>query len=383
MASSEIRVQIKNLQYQQTYLEKELSKHGRAIDRLEKLSDHAKSSSPEKREVTNNPPLPVTKKPKLDPTQVKVNPVGASARASKAPPMSEIPESVASSPTVTDYRSSKPVPAPATPSPQLKQKPKAPKQSMKDLSHRELDFGKVWFVRLGIISLITGFVFLSNYTYQTYIASWGPAPRIIGLYLLSSIMLALGFYFEKAKEALSNYGKVLVSGGMALVYYTSYAAHHIERLQVIESSLGGGVLLLTSAAACLGYALWQKSTTISLFSIVLMFYSTSINPVGGFTLVSSLILTATGLVLLQKLREASIGFTTMLAAYLSFAYWQCFVNQGSGYIYASWFVLGYWVLCTTITLTKRNLQMPFFDKAQSQIYSDRSYFLNHSKIPLR
>ena len=366
MASSEIRVQIKNLQYQQTYLEKELNKHGRAIDRLEKLSENAKSSSLEKREVTNNPPPPVTKKPKLDPTQVKVNPVGASARASKASPMSEISESSASS-TVTDY-SSEPS-EPATLSPRLKQKPKAPKQSMKDLSHRELDFGKVWFVRLGIISLITGFVFLSNYTYQTYIASWGPAPRIIGLYLLSSIMLALGFYFEKAKEALSNYGKVLVSGGMALVYYTSYAAHHIERLQVIGSSLGGGVLLLTSAAACLGYALWRKSTTISLFSIVLMFYSTSINPVGGFTLVSSLILTATGLVLLQKLREASIGFTTMLAAYLSFAYWQCFVNHGSGYIYASWFVLGYWVLCTTITLTKRNLQMPFFDKAQSQIYT--------------
>jgi uncharacterized membrane protein len=30
----------------------------------------------------------------------------------------------------------------------------------------ELDFAKVWFVRIGIVILLTGLVFLGNYAYQ-------------------------------------------------------------------------------------------------------------------------------------------------------------------------------------------------------------------------
>jgi len=74
MASSEIRTQLKNLKYQQSYLEKELSKHGRDIDRLEKLSQDSASSSQTKDEVIiNKTPAPISKKRvKVDPTQVKV-----------------------------------------------------------------------------------------------------------------------------------------------------------------------------------------------------------------------------------------------------------------------------------------------------------------------
>jgi len=281
--------------------------------------------------------------------------------AQKAPPVAPVPAQAKFPQKIATPQ--KPKAAPALPK---SPKPVTPK---KDLRTREMDFGKVWFVRLGIISLITGLVFLSNFAYQNYIYNWGPAPRLTGLYFLSALMLGIGTYFEKAKKALANYGHVLAAGGIATLYYTSYAAHYIERLRVIDSTLLGGIVLLTTAAACLAYALWKKSTTTALCSIVLAFYSTSINPVGAFTLISGLILTLTGVTLLDRLRQASIGFTTMLGAYLSFIYWQLLVNHGSHYAHASWFVLGYWILCTAVILKQRLQSKPFFSETQLLTYT--------------
>lgn len=337
MASSDILYKIDLLEYKQEFLEKELHLHREEISGLKKSL---------KNNLHNAPTHTPKKAPQLTPKTTPLNP--------SAPPLAT--------------GKPKPNKPPKTP------KPVAPK---KDLQTRELDFGKVWFVRLGIISLITGLVFLSNFAYQNFIYTWGPAPRLTGLYLLAAIMLGIGTYFETAKAAISNYGKVLAAGAIATLYYTSYAAHYIDRLRVIDSPLLGGILLILSAAACLVYALWKKSTTTAIFSIVLAFYSTSINPVGGFTLISGLILTLSGVTLLDKLRQSAIGFTTMLGAYLSFIYWQLLVNQGAGYQHASWFVLAYWILCTAVVLKQRIQSKPFFSEKQLLTYTslNNSFFI--------
>jgi uncharacterized membrane protein len=235
----------------------------------------------------------------------------------------------------------------------------------RDLRKMEQDFGKVWFVRLGIVSLLTGLIFLSNFAYQNFIIEWGAGARLGGMYFLAALLLGLGTYFEKAKAALSNYGKVLAAGGIATLYYTSYAAHHIDRLKVIDSAFLGGVLLTASAAACLIYALWKRSNITAICSIALAYYSTSINPVGAFSLVSGLLLTLTGLILLHKLRSAPIGFVAMLGGYLSFIFWQVLVNHGvTSYEYTSWFIVGYWVLSTASILIPRTTESQPFTRTQ-------------------
>tara|TARA_B110000879_G_scaffold161096_1_gene207990 strand:- start:17733 stop:20576 length:2844 start_codon:yes stop_codon:yes gene_type:complete len=273
---------------------------------------------------------------------------------------------------LTEKTSKPSPPLPLSPTSEVKIKP-TPKTTLKpkrDLRTMEQDFGKVWFVRLGIISLLTGLIFLSNFTYQNYITEWGAGPRLGGMYSLAALLLGLGTYFEKAKAALSNYGKVLAAGGIATLYYTSYAAHHIERLKVIDSALLGGVLLTASAAACLAYALWKRSNLTAICSIALAYYSTSINPVGAFSLVSGLILTLTGLVLLHKLRSASIGFVSMLGAYLSLIFWQILVNQGATtYEHTSWFIVGYWVLSTVSILLPRTAKDQPFSRTQMMTFA--------------
>ncbi len=240
----------------------------------------------------------------------------------------------------------------------------------RDLRAMEQDFGKVWFVRLGIISLLTGLVFLSNFAYKNFIIEWGAGARLGGMYFLAMFLLGLGTYFEKAKAALSNYGKVLAAGGIATLYYTSYAAYHVERLKVIDSAFIGGLLLTASAAICLIYALWKRSNITAVCSIALAYYSTSINPVGAFSLASGLLLTLTGLVLLHRLRSASIGFISMLGAYLSFIYWQLLVNHGAtSYAYTSWFIIGYWILSTASFLIPRAIGAHPFSKTQLMTFA--------------
>ena len=322
---------IKYLEQQQRTLEINIGKHKGDIQQF-KSDFQSNPTQPEiKADPSKNlPPDPTSTLKKLE-----------ESKKSAQPKMHKKPE-----------QAPKPKPIKATP-------------KKRDLHKIEQDLGKIWFVRLGIISLLTGLIFLSNFAYKNFIMEWGAGPRLAGMYFLSVVLLGLGTYFEKAKTALSNYGKVLAAGGIATLYYTSYAAHHIDRLKVIDSPLIAGILLITSAAICLIYALWKRSNITAICSIALAYYSISINPVGAFSLVSSLILTLTGAILLHRLRSASIGFVSMLGAYLSFIFWQAFVNQEmSNYEHTSWFIVGYWLLSTVSILIPRDAQNQTFSKSQ-------------------
>ena len=49
------------------------------------------------------------------------------------------------------------------------------------------------------------------------------------LYLASAALLGAGAWWQRkaAKESLKNYAQVLFAGGLAAVYFTTYAAHHV------------------------------------------------------------------------------------------------------------------------------------------------------------
>lgn len=351
MNSQSAEEKIQHLEQQQCDLEKKLREH--KYDILD-LKNQLKTVAAE----------PV-KSAEITPEEIKSFPNAEAAKEIKVEEPITLLENLKIPEHLTDKKSK--VKKESSPKVESAPKPAKPKR---DLRTMEQDFGKVWFVRLGIISLLTGLIFLSNFAYQNFIIEWGPGARLGGMYFLATILLGLGTYFEKAKAALSNYGKVLAAGGIATLYYTSYAAYHIDRLKVIDSAFLGGVLLTASAIVCLTYALWKRSNITAMCSIALAYYSTSINPVGAFSLVSGLLLTLTGLILLHRLRSASIGFVSMLGAYLSFIFWQLLVNHGvTSYEYTSWFIVGYWLLSTASILIPRSLENPIFTKDQLLLFA--------------
>src|SRR5581483_10343998 len=156
----------------------------------------------------------------------------------------------------------------------------------------EMRLGTFWLVRIGVVMVLTGLVFFGNLAYHNYISKLGPGGKVCLLYLTSGLLLAAGWWWQRkaVKEALRNYAQVLFAGGLGALYFTTYAAHHLERLRVIQNAWLDGLLLLM----CAGFMVWaaerKRSEVLAFFAVGLAYYSSIITRVGYFTLLSNLVL---------------------------------------------------------------------------------------------
>jgi uncharacterized membrane protein len=220
----------------------------------------------------------------------------------------------------------------------------------------EMQVGTVWLVRVGMIILLTGLVFLGNYAYRTWVTPMGPGGKLSILMLAASGLFGVGAWLEKKREELVNYARVLMAGGIAAAYYTSYAAHFVDRLRVIESPIIGGTLLLALGGGIVWFANRKRSETVALLAVLLSYYTSAINPIGTFTLFSSLILTAAAVYFAIRNGWVKLSSAALFATYASYGYWR-FVQSGA--ITPAWagpvFLSGYWALFTTAVFATRAL----------------------------
>lgn len=214
--------------------------------------------------------------------------------------------------------------------------------------------GTYWFVRVGIVILVTGLVFFGQLAYQNYVSRLGPSGKVALLYIASGLLLGAGWWCQQAtsRQNVRNYGQVLFAGGMAALYFTTYAAHHIKQLMVIQSAAVDGVLLLL----CAGFIVWiadrKKSEVLALFAVGLAYYSSIITRVGFFTLYSNLVLTLAAVFFLVRNRWAVLSFGSLVASYAAYAFWRFF--DGSAWHWApelgiwsgTFFLFGYWLVFT-------------------------------------
>lgn len=199
----------------------------------------------------------------------------------------------------------------------------------------EMRLGTYWAPRIGIVVLLTGLVFFGNLAYEQYISRLGPAGKVLLLYCASALLLGAGWWWQRkaAKESLKNYAQVLFAGGLASLYFTTYAAHHIEQLRVIQSPLLDGFLLLACAAFIVFHADRRKSELLALLAIGLAYYTSIITRVGSFTLYSNLVLTAAAVFFLVRNRWAVVSYGSLVASYAAYAFWRFY--DGSAWHWAS------------------------------------------------
>lgn len=250
-------------------------------------------------------------------------------------------------------------PITAEPSRPIIQAPIEPEASVveeRDDDSFEMQVGTVWLVRVGMIILLTGLVFLGNYAYQTWVTPMGPAGKLSMLMLAAGGLFGLGARLEKKREELVNYARVLMAGGIAAAYYTIYAAHFVERLRVIESPVLGGTLLLALGGGIVWFANRKRSEPVALLAVLLSYYTSAINPVGTFTLFSSFILACVAVYFVWRNGWAKLSSAALFATYASYGYWR-FVQGGA--LTPVWtgalFLAGYWALFTSAVFTTRSL----------------------------
>lgn len=234
----------------------------------------------------------------------------------------------------------------------------------------ELHFGQVWLVRIGIVVLLTGLVFLGNFAWKEIAAKVGPAGKLAVLYSAGLALVGIGFLVKRKRSELAAYGKVLIGGGIATVYYTTYAAHFVAPLKVIGSPLLGGALLLALAGLIVWMADRLRSQAVAAITIILGFYTAAINPIAQFSLFSNLVLSVMAITLLLRRRWVSVSFVSMAGSYLAYAFWR-FQSTGtfwtepipSSYVFwtALLFPACYWLVFTVAVFLGRTSA----EKAQS------------------
>lgn len=190
----------------------------------------------------------------------------------------------------------------------------------------EMRVGTVWLARIGIVIVLTGLVFLANYAWKSLVEHFGAAAKLALLYFAGGGLLAAGLAIERGRESLRGYARVLVAGGMAAIYYTTYAAYFVPSLKVIGSPLLAGVLLVALAVAMGWMAERRDSQATAVLAIALAFYASAVNPIAHFTLASNAILGVAAVVLMARKRWMGVPFLALAATYWSYAYWRLAEN---------------------------------------------------------
>lgn len=159
-----------------------------------------------------------------------------------------------------------------------------PKRDWTDIEEK---LGANWLNKIGVVVLVVGGAFLANYAMQTL----GPAGKAALLYALAAGMIGLGVFGEK-KEKYRVGARAVLGGGWAMAYFTTYALHNVEAVQLIKSPAVGFALLFVVAAALVAHSLRYNSQVVTGFAYMLAFASVAVSQITVGTLVASAVLAA-------------------------------------------------------------------------------------------
>ncbi len=185
----------------------------------------------------------------------------------------------------------------------------------------EFRLGRIWFVRIGVVLLLTGLVLLGNYAYENWIRDLPAWARLLKLYLFAGILVEGGRRLAR-RSGLEQYGEVVMAGGLAFFYYCTFAAHHVDRLRVIESPVLAGVLLF-GAASAVGAVSWLRQARITaVLAVLLASYATMLQPIGWLSCLSNVFLALASVTLMLRAGWIGPGVVAMAGTYAGFFGWQ-------------------------------------------------------------
>ncbi|MBS33998.1 MAG: hypothetical protein CMO68_06280, partial [Verrucomicrobiales bacterium] len=259
-----------------------------------------------------------------------------------------------------------PKPAPpaapaAKPSEPPKPKPKPvepPRLPRVDAQSIEMKLGTYWFVRIGVVLVLTGLGVLAYYNRGLFV-ELSHLAKVSLFYLLSAAMGGVGCWLQRTREKLKNYGQVLLAGGFAGVYFTTYAAHVIAPVKVIDNATIALLLLFAWGGFMVWVADRLKSEIVALFAIGASYYATYVPLIhsGGVShwviLFSNLVLAVAAVGFMLRNRWLKMPVLSLSASYAGFLLWRLRVDEPSLTIAVS-FAVSLWVVYTAAVFLSRS-----------------------------
>lgn len=186
----------------------------------------------------------------------------------------------------------------------------------------ELNIGVKWFSWIGIAALVIGVGFFIKYAIDANLISY--LVRIF-LGVCFGISLIVGGELVARQKIYRQWGRGLVGGGLAIVYFSVYATYFFTQYREATGMTQGLdiFLLILAAATTVFFAVRDDSQIIASEAFLLGFITSLI---GGelqiFTLIYNVILTGVLIGVVVYKKWPLIGVGGVVASYLLYALWQ-------------------------------------------------------------
>ena len=179
----------------------------------------------------------------------------------------------------------------------------------------EFQLASWWTVRVGLVFLIIAAVFSGIYVRERI----PPEVRVLTLLLVSCGTIVLG---ARMKNNLKGFGRAIIAGGFALLYFTAFAAFALPATKIIDSPTVGILLQLAALILTITWSLWKKDQTIATLTILLGFISCAFshsNNLDRFTLIALVFLAATGAFLFARRGWLTTLITSLIGSWIGYA----------------------------------------------------------------
>jgi len=147
-----------------------------------------------------------------------------------------------------------------------------------------------WVIRIGLVLLIIAAVF-----FGIYVSRQTPAwLRVLTLGLVSLGTIGLG---SRMKDKLEGFGRAIIGGGFALLYFTAFAAFALPATKIIDSPAAGALAQFSALVVAIIWSLWKKDQTVATLTLFLGFVSCGFShshDLDRFATVGLVLLAATG-----------------------------------------------------------------------------------------
>ncbi|OIO18540.1 MAG: hypothetical protein COY69_00495 [Candidatus Magasanikbacteria bacterium CG_4_10_14_0_8_um_filter_32_14] len=196
----------------------------------------------------------------------------------------------------------------------------------------EEDIGMKWFARIGILALVIGVGFFIKYAIDM---NWiNHLTRIILGVVFGIVLIVFGEIISK-KEKYLNWGKTLVGGGIAIVYFVVYAAYYfpVYRVALGINQLMDIALLTVVVIFAIGISLRDNSQIIAIGAFSLGFITSLLS--NNFELITVIynLLLCFGLATIVSYKEwPIIGTVGVVAFYLMYSFWTYSGNANHFYL---------------------------------------------------
>ncbi len=204
--------------------------------------------------------------------------------------------------------------------------------------------GGNWLNKLGVLVLVIGIALFLGYEFTRV----GPAGRVAIGAAVSLTMLLGGVLLER-RPLYQIFGRGLIGGGWAALYFTTFAMHAVPAARVIENVYLGSAVLLAVALGMILHSLRYQSQTVSGLAYFIAFATLGLSESTPFSVLALIPLAASLLVLAYRFDWQKMAVFGVVATFAT-----CATRPDTGAPLASTQALFsiYWLLFETFDLLR-------------------------------